>query len=81
MLLCIMQNEWKHPDVMKKLFPKIDNSYKKRVKWENWSVLDESVARDMSVSNEFLQRKHIWKVQTLPKSKTFGVVVCKFCSR
>jgi len=51
-------------NVMKKLFPKIDNSYKKRVKWENWSMLDESVAQEMSVSHEFLQREHLWKVQT-----------------
>jgi hypothetical protein len=49
---------------MKRIFPNINHSYKKRVKWENWSVLDESIALDMSVSNEFLQREYLWKVQT-----------------
>jgi len=61
-------------NVMKRIFPNINHSYKKRVKWENWHVLDKSIAQDMAVSSELIrkQREHIWKIQTpFPGVKNF----------
>jgi len=59
---------------MKKMFPTIDNSYKKRVKWENWSVLERDLAKDMSANEDLLRkmRKDLWILQSpFPGVKDF----------
>lgn len=50
---------------MKKIFPHIDNSYKKRVQWENWNTLEKELSIEMSVEQEYLRklRKDLWKTQ------------------
>lgn len=59
---------------MKKMFPNLNKSYEKRVKWENWDVLERDLASDMSVNPDLLRklRKDLWILQSpFPGVKDF----------
>lgn len=59
---------------MKKMFPNLNKSYEKRVKWENWDVLERDLASDMSVNSDLLRklRKDLWILQSpFPGVKDF----------